>query len=419
MQTSFKYGQANLDFEIADKNLLGTLTPPLVGPGGDNQELVSQALLHPAGSSRLGEIIHRKAAANAVIVVNDITRPTPYRDILPPLLEEIEAAGIPAINIKLVVALGIHRPHTREENRAIFGAEICQRYEILNHDCDRDLLEIGQLGNGWELSINRTVAQADLLVTTGLVGLHYFAGYSGGRKSILPGVASRQLIEKNHQLMADPRACLGNYRDNPVSQLMLEAARLAGVDFILNVVTASHDDIIFAAAGDLEQAWLEAVQFCENIFVVPIAQKADVVVAGCGGYPKDINMYQAQKALDSAALAVREGGTIILLAECGEGLGEETFENWILEATCPADIEKRFAEHFELGGHKAYALCRTLKTCDIWLYSSLPACTARSLFTQPLANIQDGIAAALDKYGPTASFWLMPEAPRLAVKHQK
>lgn len=217
-------------------------------------------------------------------------------------------------------------------------------------------------------------------------------------------------------MMADSRACLGNYQDNPVSQLMLEAARLTGVDFIVNVVTASRDDIIFAVAGDLEQAWLQAVHFCEDLFVQPIAQKADVVVAGCGGYPKDINMYQAQKALDSAALAVREGGTIILLAECREGLGEENFEKWLREATCPEDIERRFAENFELGGHKAYAICRTLKTCDIWLYSSLPASTVRSLFFKPLTSVQEGITAALDRYGPTTSFWLMPEAPRLTVK---
>ncbi len=416
MQTSYKYGQTCLDFEIPDENILGTLAPPLLGSGGNNRELIREALLHPVGSANLGDIIRRKAAANAVIVVNDITRPTPYRDILPPLLEEIEAAGIPAANIKLVVALGIHRPHTGEENLAIFGDEICRNYEILNHNCDADLMDMGQLSNGWELSINRTVAQADLLVTTGLVGLHYFAGYSGGRKSILPGVASRQLIRKNHQMMADSRACLGNYQDNPVSQLMLEAARLTGVDFIVNVVTASRDDIIFAVAGDLEQAWLQAVHFCEDLFVQPIAQKADVVVAGCGGYPKDINMYQAQKALDSAALAVREGGTIILLAECREGLGEENFEKWLREATCPEDIERRFAENFELGGHKAYAICRTLKTCDIWLYSSLPASTVRSLFFKPLTSVQEGITAALDRYGPTTSFWLMPEAPRLTVK---
>lgn len=234
-----------------------------------------------------------------------------------------------------MVALGIHRPHTQEENISIFSEEICKRYRIENHDCDNNLVSLGYLSNGMELIINRTAAEADLLITTGLVNLHYFAGYSGGRKSILPGIAGRKLIQANHQMMSDERACLGNYRDNPVSDIMMEAARKAGVDYIINVVTAGRDEILYAATGDMYEAWLSCVKYCEEHNVVGIKQQADVVIASCGGFPKDINMYQAQKALDSASLAVKPGGTIILLAECREGMGKRPLRSGLCSLPVP------------------------------------------------------------------------------------
>lgn len=416
MKTRFAIGRKYVEFQVPDENLLGTLEVKATIQESNNHQLIHHALTHPIGTPVLTEIIHKKQARNAVIVVNDMTRPTPYRDMLPPLLAEIEAAGIAAENIALVVALGIHRPHTAEENRAIFGEEICNKYVITNHDCDNDLISLGYLQNGMELIINRAVAEADLLITTGLVGLHYFAGFSGGRKSILPGVAARPLIEANHRMMSDPRACLGNYHDNPVNDVMLQAGRMAGVDFILNVVTAGKDCVVHAVAGDLEQAWMDGVRFCEELDVFPINQRADIVIAGCGGFPKDINMYQSQKALDAAELAAKPGGIILLIAECSEGLGEETFAEWIENASCPEDIDKRFHEHFELGGHKAYAICRTLKHCRVMLYSQLSDEEVRDMFLEPVKNLQETIDRLLQDCGPGAKVWLMPEASKIAVR---
>lgn len=416
MKTRFARGREYVEFQVPDEKLLGILEVKASKTTLSNGELIKQAMSQPIGTPPLGDLIKNKQARNAVIIVNDITRPTPYADMLTPLLGEIEAAGIERSNIELVVALGIHRPHTTEENISIFGKEICNNYKVSNHDCDNDLSSLGRLHNGMELIINRKVAEADLLITTGLVGLHYFAGYSGGRKSILPGVAARSLIEANHRMMSDPRACLGNYQDNPVNDIMLQAARIAGVDFILNVVTSSKDRIVYASAGDLEQAWMAGVLHCEEMEVFPIEQKADIVIAGCGGYPKDLNMYQSQKALDAAALAVKPGGTILLVAECSEGLGEETFAEWIENADCPEDIERRFHEKFELGGHKAYAICRTLKQCKVMLFSALPDKTVLDMFLEPVNNLQDTIDHLLIQYGSEARVWLMPEASKIAVR---
>ncbi len=415
----FAYGDKFLDVDIPEKHPTSIIMPRHFDDSQGGQDLVKKALASPIASPLLESIIKQKQARNAVIIVNDITRPTPYDLILPPLLAEIEGAGILSSNITLIVATGIHRPHLDDDNLAIFGADICQKYRIENHDCDENLLSLGTLSNGMELIINRTAAEADLLITTGVVSLHYFAGYSGGRKSILPGISGRQAIEANHKMMNDPRARLGNYEDNPVSDLMIEAARQAGVDYILNVVMQSHHDIAYCVAGDMEQAWLEAVKYCEQMNVIEITEAADIVIASCGGYPKDINMYQAQKALDAAILAVKPGGTIILLAECREGLGEDTFEDWIDQATCPQDIVDRFHKKFELGGHKAFAICRIIETVEVCLLSDLDDKRVEELFLTPIHSLNEGIQRALDKYSINASIIIMPEASKIAVKIKK
>lgn len=417
MKTKLAYGKQYIDLDIPDNNFLDIVkTNPVSYIDNNNETLIENALANPTVSRSLDELIKIKSAKNAVIVVNDITRPTPYQSMLPPLLRHLENGGIKSKDITLLIATGIHRPNSAEENLAIFGEEICSKYHIENHNCDDNLCSLGYLENGMELIINKTAAEADLLITTGLVALHYFAGYSGGRKSILPGIAARKLIEANHKMMSDERACLGNYENNPVSDIMIEAARKAGVDFILNVVTSSKKQIAYAAAGDLYHAWMAAVKFAEGMNVVAVKEQADIVIAGCGGYPKDINVYQAQKAIDSAALAVKKGGTIILAAECSEGLGEDTFSRWIEEADSPQDIAHRFSSHFELGGHKAYAICRTLDKANIMLLSSLDDQLTRDMFLEPVHNIAEAIEKCLNKYGQNAKVLIMPEAPKIAVK---
>jgi nickel-dependent lactate racemase len=420
MKIELAYGSGSLPLNVDMDRVLGIIEVPQSENTLDGRELVQQALDNPIGTSRLRQIIRQKSARNAVVVVNDLTRPTPNSLILPPLLKQIEQGGINPDNITLIIATGIHRQHTPADNREFFGEDICRKYRIMNHNCDDNLISLGILSNGLDLVINRTVAEADLLVTIGVVGLHYFAGYSGGRKSILPGVAARSVIEVNHKMMSDKRARLGNYEDNPVSDLMLEAARNAGVDFILNVVTRARHEISFCAAGDVGEAWLEAVRYCEKMNTVNIKQPADIVIAGCGGYPKDINMYQAQKALDSALLAVKLGGTIILVAECREGLGEATFQEWIENSDCPQDIVDRFNTRFELGGHKAYAICRILDQAQILLLSELPDPVVKSLYMTPVQSLDEALRMAVLQHGPAASIIIMPEASKIAVKlHQE
>lgn len=418
MKLKLAYGKGSLDLEFFSQGA-AVVKPGTIAPSSDQEQLVQNALRHPLNSKTLTELVKAKKALNAVIIVNDITRPTPYQVMLPPMLQELHGAGIKPENITLLVALGIHRPHTDEENRMIFGDEICNKYRIESHNCDGHLKSLGFLSNGMELVINRSAAETDLLITTGMVNLHYFAGYSGGRKSILPGIAARGLISANHQMMSDERACLGNYTTNPVNDIMLEAAERVGVDFIMNVVTAGKNQIAYAASGHLYDAWLSCVQYCEKANVVIINDQADIVVASCGGYPKDINVYQAQKALDAAALAVKPGGTIILAAECPEGLGEETFEEWIDGARTPQDILDRFDRQFELGGHKAYAICRTLNKASIILVSSLDTAQVENMFLTPAASLDEALQMAINKHGEKASIIVMPEASKTGIRMER
>jgi len=200
----------------------------------------------------------------------------------------------------------------------------------------------------------------------------------------------------------------GNLKGNPVHEEMQEAAEKVGVDFNINVVTNEHHQIIEIVAGELYKSWLKGVEVCKKTYICPIKQKAEVIIASPGGYPKDINVYQAQKSLENAYQAVKTGGTIILLAECSEGYGEATFEKWIEEANTPDDIMKRLKNKFVLGGHKAYAIARAVKEAEIILISSLPRDKVRKLFFIPMKNISQAIEYVQDKYGEDFQAYILP-----------
>ena len=267
---------------------------------------------------------------------------------------------------------------------------------------------LGKLKSGNELWVNPIVSESDFIITTGVIIPHYFSGFSGGRKSILPGICGRKTIEDNHAKMTHPDARAGNLRGNPVHEEMQEAAEKVGVDFNLNVVTNENHKIVEIVAGGLFESWQKGVEVGKKIYFYPIKKRAEVVIASAGGYPKDINVYQAQKSLDNAYQAVKPGGTIILLAECTEGYGEPIFEQWIKEAESPEDIIKRIKEKFVLGGHKAYGIARVVKEVEVILISSLPDNKVRKLFFIPMRNISQAIDYVKNKYGKDFQVYILP-----------
>jgi nickel-dependent lactate racemase len=375
----------------------------------DPEDKLGKLLKNPVGISYLKELISQKGTRKVLIIVNDITRPTPYKIILPPLLNELGEVGINNEDIKFIVATGIHRGNSKEEMNNIFGEDLVSTYKFINHDADSpDLHYRGKLKSGNELWVNSIISCSDFIITTGVIVPHYFSGFSGGRKSILPGICGRKTIEANHARMVHADSRAGNLKGNPVHEEMQEAAEKVGVDFNINVVTNEHHEIIEIVAGELLASWQQGVEVCKKIYLCPIKQKAEVVIASAGGYPKDINVYQAQKALNNAYQATKPGGTIILLAECSEGYGEPTFKKWIEEASSPDDIIWRFNKKFILGGHKAYSIAKLTRKAEVILISSLPQNKARKLFFIPMKNLSQALNYVKDKYGEDFQAYILP-----------
>ena len=404
-----KYGKKEVQLPIQDKNIIKILNPEkqevLLNPENKLKEL----LKNPIGCPSLRELIFQKKASKILIIVNDITRPTPYEIILPPLLDELHQIGIKKENIIFMVATGIHRSNSQEEIKEIFGKNIFSAYKFINHDCDNPRhKDLGKLKSGNKLWVDPIVSDIDFIITTGVVVPHYFAGFSGGRKSILPGICGRKTIEANHAQMVHADSRAGNLKGNPVHQEMQEAAEKVGVDFNINVVTDENHKIVEIVAGKLLTSWQQGVEICKKIYLCPIKKKAEVVIASAGGYPKDINVYQAQKALENACHTVKPGGTIILLAECAEGYGEATFEKWIEEASNPDDIINRLKRKFVLGGHKAYAIARVTKEVEVILISSLPMRKVQKLFCIPMKDITQALNYVEEKYGRDYQSYILP-----------
>ena len=409
MLVNMKYGKTEVSFEI-DHDRVIKLLEPNEKPGIENAiEGVQKALRNPISTPPLGDLIRQRKPKNIVIVVNDITRPTPYEYLLPPLLECLHESGVSKDQITFLTATGIHDPHSFEQNIEVYGSKLVNEYKFISHCSDdaSSLVDLGKLSTGFKLTVNELVVKSDFLITLGVIMPHYFAGFSGGRKSILPGVASRECIEKNHSRMLYLMDDLPPIEKNPVSLEMIEAARLVGVDFILNVVTNSKKEIVKIVAGDLEEAWYEGVSISSDMYEVPIEMKADVAIVSAGGFPRDINVYQAQKALDHADKATKVGGTIVLIAECPQGYGEKTFEEWMYEATCPDDMIRRIKEKFIMGGHKAYGICKVAKEKEIILISSLSKESTDKLFMRKMDSVEEAIGYVEKKYN-SPNYILMP-----------
>jgi nickel-dependent lactate racemase len=403
------YGKSEICVRIPAQNLLGTIEPSQVPCVVDADAEVKRALNEPIGSKRLGEIAQPEH--KIAIVVDDFTRNTPSHAMLPPIITELNTAGVKDENIKVIFGCGSHRIVKPEEARRILGEEVLNRVKNVSHDCKADdLVLVGKTRNGNNVYINRVFAEADVKVLVGDVGFHYYAGFGGGRKSVLPAVAGENTIQHNHAMLLQANACTGVLEGNPVHEEMTEAARLAKVEFILNVVTNAKGEIIKAFAGDLEQAFLEATKLVDDMYRVTVDRRADIVVVSAGGYPADINLYQAYKAVDNTLGVVKRGGTVILVAECTEGHGNQVFYDWMTRLGDLKKVEREVKRHFELGGHKAYYLLKALKSHKIILVSSLPDYYANDVFKLKTARaVNDALREALKNAGPHAKVWVMPQ----------
>ncbi|HWQ45159.1 MAG TPA: nickel-dependent lactate racemase [Methanosarcina barkeri] len=396
------FGSTVIELEIPERNISSVILPSEPEKMGDAAFLIKKALKNPIKSRRLSEIVNPDS--RVAIIVSDVTRPTPTAKILPPLLEELSLGGAKDENIRIVFALGLHRNQTEEESKKLVGEEIYKKIRCIQHDTRR-CRRIGVTSRGTPIEIFEDVLDADIIIGTGSIEFHYYAGYSGGAKSVLPGVSSQEAVLINHKMMIEEKAVSGRV-DGPVRQDMEEAAKISGLDFILNVVLDSKKEIVAAVAGDFIEAHRKGVEVVDSMYKVPV-EPADAVIVSCGGFPKDINLFQANKALDNATQAVKEGGSIILVAECAEGIGNQVYECWNRECRSPDEAIERFKHCFEFGGHKTAIVAKVAKKFKLYLVSKLPDEQTRTAFFTPMASLEDALSAVLSK-NPDAKIHLMP-----------
>ena len=403
------YGTGTLPLDLPDglepTVLLANDIPALSDP----VQAVRDAINHPNGTAPLVEQLKQKQPQKVVVVVNDETRPTPYNAFFPPLLEAFAEAGIKDDQVTFVIATGIHDPHSQELNEKTYGKHMTDRFRFVSHVStdDSSLVYMGRFESGYDFYVNRLAVEADFLITLGVVMPHYFAGFSGGRKSILPGLAGRRTVEKNHARMVELMDHLPPIRQNPVSLEMLEAARKVGVDFIINAVTGNKG-LVKVTAGDLEKAWYEAVDVSSSMFEIPFEHQVDICVASACGYPRDVNMYQAQKALDHADRITRDGGTIILVAESPSGYGEDVFEEWMRAGYTPEEIMQKIRTNFVMGGHKAYGFAKVAANKKFILVSCMSKEDTEPLFATKAESVQAAFDAVLAA-NPGATVAVLPQ----------
>lgn len=417
---TFPYGESRIEMSLPKRNLLRVFTPK--DPAGLKAETweIRRALLEPVKSQPLYRIVdpHSKVA----LLVSDITRPIPSYKIVPFILKELGKVPIPYDKITVVVATGMHRSNTEAELESILGKEVLRKVKVINHNAfnKRNLTCVGKTSKGTPLEINGIVFGADAKITTGYIEPHEFAGFTGGRKSILPGVCGIDTINRNHglEMLNHPRARIGILNGNPIHEDMVEAAKMVGVDFIVNVVLNSRKEIAKVVAGDLVEAHLEGVKFCERYASTRINQLADIVIAS-SGYPSDINLYQSLKSIVVAESFVKEDGVIILLAECRDGIGPPLFYEWMKTSASADDI----IERIRMKGYRAdidhcYLLARILRKCEIIIAS--PHTSLREINKRLMRTTQSpkkALNIALKKRGEKAGIIALPYTTRIIPKH--
>lgn len=405
MHFKYGFGKTYKEFDIDEANIVAELRQNVAETGLTGQEEVRRALAEPIGTPHLSQIV--KPGEKTVIITSDITRPMPGKIVLPQVIDELLAAGNKYEDITIVFALGNHRKQTPEEMKYLAGEAVYEKIRCVDSD-NSDYIKLGTTKLGTPVEIFSEVVKADRRICLGNIEYHYFAGYSGGAKAIMPGVSTRAAIQANHSAMVRDEARAGAIEDNPVRQDIEEVGRLVPIDFIVNVVLDEKKNIIKAVAGHHIEAHREGCRFLDSLYKVKIPYKADIVVTTPGGYPKDINLYQAQKALDNAKHAVRDGGIIILLAACPEGYGEEVFERWINNAASPDDLIDSIKSNFELGGHKAAAIALVEKKADVYIVSEMDSGLVEKLFMKPFTDMNNALKAAFNKSGSDAKVLLMP-----------
>lgn len=421
MQVEMKYGHSTVVVEIPNKNLAAVLETAQSPPLADADKAVRQAISQPIASPPLAEVAKRRDSA--CIVISDITRPVPNQVILPPILETLEQAGIPREKITILIATGIHRPNEGKELEEMVGSSIMDSYRIVNHFSQKPETHtyLGETNKGTPVYIDKTYLAADLKIITGLIEPHLMAGYSGGRKAICPGLASIETMKVMHgpELMEHPKSAVGILDGNPFHMEATKIALMAGVDFNLNVAIDKQKQITGVFAGDMVESHLAGTQFVEKYAKVAIPTPVDAVIVSSAGYPLDTTFYQAIKGLLTAVEIVKQGGSILLVAACSEGIGSKPFTDLLFKTDdLTAFVQGLYnPANFVIDQWQLEELAKVARKADIYFYTDgIPYQQRSKLFVHPLRTPQEGIQEFLARYGENVQIAAIPEGPYVLAK---
>ncbi len=408
-----RYGDSSVECTVPTGHVREVLRAVIPPAKKSPEELITEVL------ARCDSFFTRfMSGQRVVIVTSDITRYTGSEIYLPLRVDELNRRGISDQDITILIALGIHRKQTVAEHEKIIG-QLYGRITVVDHDCDDpdNLVFLGITANGINVLVNRRAVEADVLILTGTIGFHYFAGFGGGRKALLPGIGGRSSCLASHFAVLQPQqgqgrhplATVGVLDGNPVHEALREACSMALPDLLLNTVLDQEKRIIAVFAGEWDAAHRAGCRYYGEQFTCPLTEQADLVVASCGGYPKDINLIQAHKSMDYASRALKEGGVMILLAECRDGYGNSTFFDWFQHREL-SEFENALRARYEINGQTAYSLLDKAKRYRIILVSTLPSNEVESMSLIPATTLDEAMVLAKEMLPEEYTAYVIPEA---------
>lgn len=410
-----KLGTGYVDVSVPEENLLGIILKD-VPASAPEEKVIQDALANPIGTPRLRDVV--KPGETVCIVVSDITRAWQRMWVfLPFIVKELNDAGIKDENIQFLSAIGYHRAHTPEEQEKMMGPDLFRRFKMLDHDClDKEsLVNIGVTSRGTPVTINKAAATADRLVLTGCCTYHPWVGWGGGKKSLLPGIAAFESIQRNHPLTMDETGKQhhavrsGNIKDNPIHQDMLEFGLKVNPSFIFNVIMGYDGKIARAVCGDLVAAHEAGCRIVDDLYAVPIHELADITISSQGGYPKDIDVCQTGKAIYHTQEATKPGGTMIILSDCSEGLGPPDANSIFLGCSTNAEREKEVRNLFTVPKYVSYYMCTAAEKWNIIIVGKGdPSLLAKTSF-KTAKTVDEALEMAFNRGGRDQKIYLMPQ----------
>jgi nickel-dependent lactate racemase len=413
MELELKYGEELRPIRIPDKADVTILKPNALPELDSIQDALQYQLEQPTGSLSLLALLQGKRPERIAIAIPDETRPAPVKEIVPPLLVHIYRTlpNLKASAINIVIGGGLHPPPDLEVQQRILPQNMVPGCNILLHDANNSpVTEYGVTSRGTPVKINADFAAADFKIVIGQIDPHQFVGFTGGSKGATIGCASAETIEHNHGLMFSDHAKVGVHRDNPVREDLNEAGRMIGLDFAINVVMNTEKKVVQLLAGDPEAVLFEGSKTCAAVYGVNLTHKFDIVVASCGGLPKDISLYQAQKGLNLASHAVKKGGKILLLAACTQGVGDDIYFDYVCQFATPDEVLHDFQNlGFKMGAHKAYLFGRTLANYDVAVLTDLDPAILRKCQLRA-ADPSQVITEWVDGFEKTPQLAIIPNA---------